>query len=127
MNQYYRILELNERSTVEEIKHAYRRLVKVYHPVVNKSPNAYEKFIEISEAYEILMHEATFAKNQPEENQDFNYEEFLREVREAAKRRARMRYEKFQREHEAFRESGLYDLTLLFKYMGPFIALCTFR
>jgi len=126
MNQFYRILELSEPSSVEEIKHAYRRLVKVYHPDVNKSPYAHEKFIEISEAYEILMHEATFAKNQPEENQNFNYDEFLREVREAANRQARMRYEKFQREHEAFRESGLYDLTLLFKYMGrvlvPFIA-----
>ncbi len=126
MNRYYRILELNEGSTVEEIKHAYRRLVKVYHPDVNKSPNAHQKFIELSEAYEILMHEATFANAQPENNQDFNYEEFLREVREAANRQARMRYEKFQREHEAFRESGLYDLALLFKYMGrvfvPFIA-----
>jgi DnaJ domain len=118
MNHYYRILELNEGSTVEEIKRAYRRLVKVYHPDVNKSPNAHEKFIEISEAYEILMHEVTFAKTKPGDTEEFNYEEFLREVREAANRQARMRYEKFQREHEAFRESGLYDLALLFKYIG---------
>jgi len=127
MQPYYKILEINENSNIEVIKHAYRRLVKLYHPDVNKSPGAHEKFIQISEAYEVLMHQAAFAQAQHEDNENFKYEEFINEVREAANRQARMRYEKFQREHEAFRKSGLYDVGLGLKYiwrvLAPFFAL----
>jgi hypothetical protein len=128
MTSYYKILEIDEKSGIDEIKHAYRKLCKLYHPDINKKPGAHEKFIEINEAYEVLMHQATYTNFSSENNEQFDYEEFIREVREAANRQARMRYEKFQHEHEAFRESGLYDAVLLLKYLGrllvPFFALC---
>jgi hypothetical protein len=116
---YYKILELEPGCSVSDIKDAYRRLAKKYHPDLNKSPQAHQLFIEINEAYEILMERQLRTSSQPEKTEyDENYEEFIRKVREAAQKRAKMRYEKFVKEHEAFRESGLYDLVLALKYIG---------
>jgi len=55
MKDYYKILEINPNSTKDEIRKAYRRLAKQWHPDMNKSENAHDKFIEITEAYEILI------------------------------------------------------------------------
>jgi molecular chaperone DnaJ len=52
---YYEILGVPRNATKDEIKKAYRRLVLQYHPDRNKSPEAEEKFKEISEAYAVLM------------------------------------------------------------------------
>jgi molecular chaperone DnaJ len=51
---YYEILGVSRNATKEEIKDAYRRLALQYHPDRNKSPDAEEKFKEISEAYAVL-------------------------------------------------------------------------
>ncbi|MGQ9759280.1 MAG: molecular chaperone DnaJ [Candidatus Methanomethylicaceae archaeon] len=51
---YYEILGISRSATKEEIKDAYRRLAMQYHPDRNKSPDAEEKFKEISEAYAVL-------------------------------------------------------------------------
>jgi DnaJ-class molecular chaperone len=52
---YYKILEVKEDASEEEIKLAYRRLAKKYHPDLNKTdPKAKEKFIELYEAYDTL-------------------------------------------------------------------------
>lgn len=51
---YYEILGVPRNATLEEIKQAYRRLARQYHPDVNKSPDAEEKFKEINEAYAVL-------------------------------------------------------------------------
>ncbi len=50
----YKTLEIDKNATQEEIKKAYRRLSKKYHPDVNKDPNAESKFKDISNAYEVL-------------------------------------------------------------------------
>lgn len=52
MKNYYKILEVEENATEEEIKKSYRTLSKKYHPDVN--PDGDEKFKEINEAYEHL-------------------------------------------------------------------------
>ncbi len=54
---YYEVLGINKDSKKEDIKKAYRKLVKKYHPDVNKEENAEEKFKEVQEAYEVLSDE----------------------------------------------------------------------
>lgn len=51
---YYQILGLQRGASEEEIKKAYRKLARKYHPDVSKEANAKEKFQEVSEAYETL-------------------------------------------------------------------------
>ncbi len=51
---YYEVLGVSKTASDEEIKRAFRRLAKQYHPDVNKSADAEEKFKEIGEAYAIL-------------------------------------------------------------------------
>ncbi|HEY8447584.1 MAG TPA: molecular chaperone DnaJ [Thermomicrobiales bacterium] len=51
---YYEVLGVSRTATAEELRRAYRRLAREYHPDVNKSPGADEKFKEINEAYEVL-------------------------------------------------------------------------
>ena len=50
----YETLEISDNASESEIKKAYRKLARQYHPDVNKDPKAEEKFKEINSAYEIL-------------------------------------------------------------------------
>ncbi|ESW35653.1 hypothetical protein PHAVU_001G252900 [Phaseolus vulgaris] len=51
---YYSVLGVSKNSSKSEIKSAYRKLARSYHPDVNKEPDAEKKFKEISNAYEVL-------------------------------------------------------------------------
>jgi len=51
---YYDILAVPHNATLDEIKKAYRELALKYHPDINKSKEAEEKFKEINEAYAVL-------------------------------------------------------------------------
>jgi curved DNA-binding protein len=51
---YYSILGLERGASNEQIKKAYRRLARKYHPDVSKEANAEEKFKEVAEAYQTL-------------------------------------------------------------------------
>ncbi|MBX3006152.1 MAG: molecular chaperone DnaJ [Anaerolineales bacterium] len=51
---YYEILGVPRNATAEELKSAFRRLARQYHPDVNKDPGAEEKFKELNEAYAVL-------------------------------------------------------------------------
>ena len=51
---YYSVLGINKSANLKEIKIAYFRLAKKYHPDYNSSPNADSMFEFISEAYEVL-------------------------------------------------------------------------
>jgi curved DNA-binding protein len=51
---YYQILGVQRTATADQVKTAYRRLARKYHPDVSKEPNAEERFKEVQEAYEVL-------------------------------------------------------------------------
>ena len=51
---YYRVLGVGRRATPEEIKGAYRGLVKMYHPDLSDDPDTEQKFREIQKAYNVL-------------------------------------------------------------------------
>ncbi len=54
MKDYYKILEVPKNASQDEIKQAFRRLAKKWHPDVCKLSNAEAKFKEINEAYDAL-------------------------------------------------------------------------
>lgn len=54
MEDLYGILGLTNRATPNDIKSAYRRLARKFHPDVSQSPDAQARFVKINEAYQIL-------------------------------------------------------------------------
>ena len=54
MKNYYAILDLDRTSSIEDIKLAFHRLARKYHPDLNKEPGAEENFKEVNEAYQVL-------------------------------------------------------------------------
>ncbi|WP_088102527.1 molecular chaperone DnaJ [Halalkalibacter urbisdiaboli] len=51
---YYEVLGVDKNASVDEVKKAYRKLARKYHPDVNKAADAEEKFKEVKEAYDTL-------------------------------------------------------------------------
>ena len=51
---YYKVLGIERGASKDEIKKAYRRLARKYHPDVSKEADAEDRFKEVSEAYEVL-------------------------------------------------------------------------
>jgi|GEM_PF-591339 hypothetical protein len=127
MKNYFEILQVPENSSRDDVQRSYRRLAKLYHPDVNKSPDAHERFCEITEAYEFIMNHwpwQTIVYDDYIKTEAF--EKFRQEAREKAHRQARMRYEKFKKHHEAFQESGINDIALLLTIAMRLISIILF-
>ncbi len=74
---YYKIMGLESSASQEEIKRAYRKLARKYHPDVSKEPEAEAKFKELGEAYEVLK--------DPEKRAKYDkYGQYWREQEQAA-------------------------------------------
>jgi curved DNA-binding protein CbpA len=57
--ELYQILELKQNASTDEIRKAYYRLAKIYHPDKNKNNDTTEQFQKIQSAYEILINDNT--------------------------------------------------------------------
>src|SRR3954453_14665380 len=51
---YYKVLGVDKKASQDDIKKAYRKLARQYHPDTNKDAGAEERFKQISEAYDVL-------------------------------------------------------------------------
>ena len=110
-SHYYKILGLPNDAGQREIKTAYRRLAKKFHPDLNKSPDAREKFIIINEAYEFLtrVRIKPVSPTKPRDKHRHTREEIYREwIRnERMKARARATYQA-KKKFEDFKKSPIY-------------------
>lgn len=70
---YYKIMGVNEDASEKDIKMAYRKLARKYHPDISKELDAEERFKEMGEAYEVLKDPAKRAEyDKFRKNKDFN-------------------------------------------------------
>jgi hypothetical protein len=116
MNQYLKVLELQPGVNEADIKRAYRRLAKKYHPDINTDPEAQQKFIAITEAYNFLMEVGAQPHREPV---SYDYNPMAREYEERrrrAKEYARAKQQQAMRERQAI-------LTKLYTYCNYFVSL----
>ena len=111
--RYFRRLGLNPGASIEQVKKAYREKARKYHPDLNNSPDAPERFIEATEAYEFLLNRSEHME-QPERDTRQFYDEWAAYRQEQARKRAREyareRYNNF-RNSDLYRTSQILDLT----------------
>lgn len=129
LENYYRTLGIPADADEAGLKKAFRKLALKLHPDVNRAPDANQQFQQLCEAYEVLLrhirHQTTVQADRREEDEDlgYSYEDVLREAREAAYKRAKMKYEKMKAEKELFEQSEWRDIFLLFNYIGRILAI----
>ncbi len=121
-SHYYRILGISENASTEEIKNAFRRQAKAYHPDLNKSESAHEQFISINEAYTYLMglHGSSPNRQSDQASQDEYYRQWVERERQKARaraaQRARMKFREFQ-------NSSIYKTTSLLSHLLDYFLL----
>lgn len=96
---YLQALGLTETASKEDIKRAYRKKAKEFHPDRNAGPEAHEQFIFLTEAYEFLI--SLKAGNSKGQQSTGSFEEWpgfhKEQARERARHHAQMQYEEFKR------------------------------
>ena len=101
MKNYYKVLGINIEASQMDVKKAFRKLALKYHPDRNKEPNAAHKFIEVTEAYEVLrdpikradydrIYKVHFDKVEPKEEKqtEYKYREYYQEWEEFGRQKA---------------------------------------
>ena len=123
---YYQVLGLDPGCSMTDIKRAYRVKAKLYHPDLNRSADAQDKFIEVNEAYEFFLARDYRARQaQVEEKmstaemQEMFNEWIRRERMRARARAARAAKKKF----EEFRNSPLYRTSNLLSIGADYVVI----
>jgi hypothetical protein len=107
---YYEILGLPGNSSIDEIKKAYRRKARLYHPDINPAPDAKDRFISITEAYEFLL-----ANHEKIKSNDEAYQQAMEDWRKYRQDRSRKRATVYARSsYGTFKNTKLYKTTRIF-------------
>jgi hypothetical protein len=110
LTDYYEILGLPVNSSLEEIKKAYRKKARLYHPDINPESDAKDHFISATEAYEFLIayHESILTEEQA-------YQQAMEDWRKYRQDRSRKRATAYARtSYENFKRTKLYKTTRIF-------------
>ncbi len=117
--EYYRLLGIRQGASEDEIRKAYRRKALEYHPDRNRSEEAQEMFIRVTEAYEYLTSHP-HGRNITEEEVMRNYQAWVAYRQAEARKRA----EHYSRTtYAAFRKSPLYKSTSVIDGTTVFLGL----
>ncbi len=107
---YYETLGISCNSSVEEIKKAYRKKARLYHPDINHAPDAKEMFINVTEAYEFLIANHNNIKTDEE-----TYLQAMENWRKYRQDRSRKRASAYARtSFESFKNTKFYKTTRIF-------------
>lgn len=107
---YYNVLGIPFDSTVADIKAAYRKKARLYHPDINQDPDAKEKFISATEAYEFLL-----ANHEKTKDDEAEYERAMEDWRKYRQDRSRRRATAYARtSYQSFRKTKFYRTTRIF-------------
>lgn len=110
VTEYYSILEIPCSATVEEIKTAYRKKARLYHPDINPDPEAKDKFISATEAYEFLL-----AYHEKAKDDDQAYKQAMDDWRKYRQDRSRRRATAYARaSYQSFTKTKFYKSTRIF-------------
>ncbi len=107
---YYNILGLSPNASVEEIKIAYRKKARLFHPDINPAPDAKDLFISATEAYEFLIsnHDKITADNNA-------YNQAMDDWRKYRQDRSHQRAQAYARtSYRTFKGSNFYKSTKIF-------------
>jgi hypothetical protein len=125
-SEYYKILDLPDNSSVVEIKKAYRKKARLFHPDINPAPNAKDLFICATEAYEFLL--AYHGKIKSDEE---SFNQAMEEWRKYRQHKSRKRAAVYARtSYNTFKNSKLYrstrildGTTILFSFIVSIIVI----
>ncbi len=110
LTDYYEILGITLNSSVDEIKKAYRKKARLFHPDINHSPDAKDKFILITEAYEFLI-----AYHEKISVDDKAYKQAMEDWRKYRQDRSRKRATAFAHtSYGKFKNTDFYKTTRIF-------------
>lgn len=110
ITDYYELLGLQSNSTIDEIKKAYRKKARLYHPDINPSPDAKDHFIRITEAYEFLISNHDRIKSDEEA-----YRDAMEDWRKYRQDRSRKRATVYARTpYGKFKNTKFYKTTRIF-------------
>jgi hypothetical protein len=117
MKEYYNLLGLPFDADIMALKKAYREKAKLFHPDLNPSPLAQESFVRIHTAYEMVLANLEGKPYRKSYDTAEEKEKRRQQAAERSQRYAKMKYEQFLRECEAYRQSP-YKWLFQFLYYG---------
>ena len=110
IKDYYEILGIPQNANIEEIKKAYRKKARLYHPDINPAPDAKDHFICVTEAYEFLI-----ANHEKIKTEEQAYEQAMEDWRKYRQYRSRRRATVYAHtSYGKFKNTKFYKTTRIF-------------